>query len=225
MKKIRPLQADLSYQGEFSAPAFGLIGSLAGLLERAHSRLASFGIRPSDLKLESTTPSLTEASLVCNLITLGALVRVRLERIEASFSDLKRVDQEQISTVVLESFEAVRDILPNLTVKTHGITLQVHGVLEGISFEDLIRYHAPNPPAGLGPALGSGVVYYFGPEAERVSSGFVLDKSFVVPGGLYLRANVNLDGTKVPILRLREMASEYIDSALKTLGLELNWSA
>jgi hypothetical protein len=40
------------------------------------------------------------------------------------------------------------------------------------------------------------VVYYFGPEAERLSSSLLIDMSTVISEALYVRASAVFDGTK-----------------------------
>lgn len=223
--KLRVAQGSLSYEGVFSRPAFGLIGSLPSLLDRVYTRMEKFGLRASDLRLEAPTQSLAEACVSWTLAAISAVARIRTIKVEVSFLDLKRIGGDQASAIISESAEAVRDLLPDFAVRSHSINLAVHGLLEGIAFEDFMQLHTTKAPTGLGPGLGCGVVYYFGPEAGRDGSSFVIDKSFVVSGGLFFRANVIIDGTRVAMNQIELPVSNYIKLGLEKLDLELSWSA
>ncbi len=222
MNKVRLVQGDLAYQGEFSSPAFDLVGSFLSLLTRLYARMAKFGVRPADLKLESGQ-SLAESALLCALHGLNAQARIRVERVEANFLELRRVTQDQVLAIILEAIGAVQELSPQLAFKTHGIVLSLHGVLEGITFEDFIQRYTVKAPDGLGPPVGSGVVYYYGPETERDNSSVVLDKSLVVSGGLYLRMNLTINGTKVSVTEVHDKVSAYFNLLVKKLDLEITW--
>ena len=224
MAKLRAVQSDLAYQGDFSSPAFELVGSFATLLGRLHARLATFGLRPGDLKLEPGQ-GLADSALACSLPGLNAVVRVRVERVEANFLELRRVTQDQVAGIILQAVGAVQDLLPQVSFKSHSIGLSAHGLFEDIVYEDFIQRYAPKSPEDLGPALGRGVVCYYGPEEERDSSLVVLDKSLLVPGGLYLRTHFSLNGAKVPLADVQSKASAYVNLILEKVGLEINWGA
>jgi hypothetical protein len=78
-------------------------------------------------------------------------------------------------------------------------------------------------PEGLGPIVGSGVAYYFGPEAERRVSSLAIDMSAAVLGALFIKASVIYDGATLPMAQSLSAARDYIFKMLAGIHLEPGW--
>ena len=99
----------------------------------------------------------------------------------------------------------------------------MHGIPQDVEISQFTAQYVKNAPEGLGAVSGSGVVYYFGPEAERRFSSFIIDNSAVVPGAVFLRAIVGFDGTMLPMAHSPSAARDYLSKMLASMHLEPSW--
>jgi hypothetical protein len=83
------------------------------------------------------------------------------------------------------------------------------------------QYVKPAPEA-LGSVLGSGVVYYLGPEEERRSASFVIDVSAVVSDAAFIRTSVILEGTAVAMSNAASMVRDEVFKILNAVDIEIN---
>ena len=92
-----------------------------------------------------------------------------------------------------------------------------------MSLSQFIAQYVKRAPRGLGSVLGSGVVYYLGPEAERRTASLVIDMSAVMSEAAMIRTTAVLDGTQLAVSGVPAMARDTVFKMLQTIKLEVNW--
>ncbi len=211
-------QGDSMLQSEFVEPAFDIFQNPSSL-GALFSGLSKYGLRLNDLRLE-TAGTLGDFSVLGYLFSFAVSVRIRLDRIEIQCMNLKQVGATTLDHVVVDAFKAVKLARPSLAFKTHVLGLNLHGSLEGVTTLEFLSKYAAAGPDGIGPRIGNGVVFYFGPEGPRLTSSLTLDLSIHVPDGLFLRVHSTWDGQKLEAMELPIGARGYVASVLKSLELE-----
>jgi hypothetical protein len=214
-------QTDLGFQSEFPEPAFNLFRDTWALQRQLFATLARHGLRLTDIRPERGSGSLGDFSIVCFLFNFSVTVRIRLERIEIVCLDLARVAPDKLNHAGVDVLEAIRSHLPGASFKTHTLSLGLHGTLEGMGTHEFISRFVMKSPENLGSPIGSGVVFYYGPEAERLTSSVTLDLSALIAGGLYLRAQTVWDAQRVNVGALPNFVDKHIREVLLHLGLKL----
>jgi len=211
--------ADLGFQSDFAEPAFDMFRDAWGLQRQLFARMTKHGVRLSDIRAERGSGSLGDIHIVCFLFNFSVTVRIRLDRIEILCFDLSRVDSEKLNEAAIDALEAVTNHMAGPTFKTHTLWQGLHGTLEGASTQEFISKFVSKGPENFGRSIGSGVVFYYGPERERITSSITLDLSAVIAGGLYLRPQVVWDAQKVGVRDLPGMAEKHVREVLSHLGL------
>ena len=219
--KFSVTKADLTFEAGFGQPEFALFRDTPGLLRHLFKRLEPHGIRLVDMKIERGSGSAADFHVLCYLFNFVMTVRVRIDRIEVFCTDLPRDYVQKFSAAILDTLAAVQAHLPDLSFRSHALAVGLHGLLEGETVRHYISRFVPNAPK-IGSPTGNGVVFYFGPEGDRLLSAITLDMSAMVPDALYVRTHVILDAKKVEIKNLASIAEEFIRHVLNQIGLELS---
>ena len=81
-------RSDVTFEASYQRPEFGLFREDAGLFTRLVSRLSSYGLKLSDMKVERGSGTLAEIHLFFYLLDYLLTVRVRLDRAEIYCSHL-----------------------------------------------------------------------------------------------------------------------------------------
>jgi hypothetical protein len=218
--KFDVAKADLTFEAGFGQPEFALFRDTPGLLRHLFKRLEPHGIRLVDMKIERGSGSAADFHVLCYLFNFVMTVRVRLDRIEVYCADLPRDHVQEFSVAILDALAAVQAHLPDLSFRAHALAVGLHGLLEGEPVRKYISRFVSNAP-NIGSPTGNGVVFYFGPEGDRLLSAITLDMSVVVPDALYVRTHVIWDAKKVEIKNLASMAEGFVRHVLNQVGLEL----
>lgn len=212
-------QHDLGFQADFSTPMFELFRDSWGLQGQLFTRLSRHGVRLTDIRPDRGNQSLGDYSLLCYLFNFLVTVRIRLERVEIMCVDLSRVDGTKLNEAGVDVLEAVKAHVPGISFKAYTLAMGLHGTLDGMSAQEFLSRFVTVAPKNLGPPIGSGVVFYYGPEGERLLSSVTVDLSALISGGLYIRAQVVWDGSKVAIQALPAMGDKHVREVLAQLGL------
>ena len=101
------------------------------------------------------------------------------------------------------------------------MALELHGKLEGQATRDYLAGFVSKVPQNLGPLMGSGAIFSFGPEGDRLLSSIIADVSAVVQGAIYLRIHGLWDAGKIEPASLPGVADAFVHQALEGLGLSL----
>lgn len=214
-------QGDLNFQANFPEPAFELFRDSLGLQRLLFTKLARHRVQLTDIRVDPGNGTLGDYSLLSYLFNFSVSVRIRLERVEIQSFDLARVDVNKLNEAGVDVLEAIRSHVPSLSFKTHVLSVGLHGKLEGISVREFLSRFVTSGPKNLGPSIGNGAVFYFGPDAERLMSAVTTDLSSLIDGGLYVRLHVIWDASKVPIEGLPGVGDKYLRDALTQLDLAI----
>jgi len=214
-------KADLTVEAALPRPEFTLFRDAAALLDCLYRRLEPYGLRLTDIRVERGAGNVGEQHFLLYLFNYWMTVRIRVERVEVYCSDLPPGQFDRFKAAMLDVLGAVKDHRPDLSFRTFGIALEIHARLEGQPVRDYLARFATNNPTGLGPPSGSGVVFYFGPEGDRLLSAITADVSAVVSEGLYLRIHGVWDAGRVAPDALGGIAEGFVRQAIEGFGLQL----
>lgn len=220
---LKLAQGDLIVQADFAEPAFHMFRDYWEFAHRVFTKLARHGLRLTDMKFERGSGSIGDGYLLCSLFNFTMAIRFRVEKVEAHCLDLARMDVNRFSQASADALEAVRSHIPNVAFRTYSLGVALHGTIEGISAREFVSKFVTRTPEKLGPPIGTGVVFYYGPEADRLLSALTVDLSAVVSDGVFVRANVVWDGAKIAIGAIREAGEKFVGDVYRRLELEPKW--
>lgn len=215
-------KGDLLFEASFEGPDFAFFQDTAGLLRHLFQRLERYGLRLNDLRVERGTGSVAEFHVLCYLFNYWMTIRVRVDRAEVMCANLPKEDVETLKAVILDVLTAIRDHRPNLTYRAFGLAVGLHGRPEGMASKDYLSRFVSSVPKNLGPLTTNGVVFYFGPDAERLLSALTVDASALVSNGVYLRLQGTWDGKRVAPEALPDLADQFLRQSVECLGLRLS---
>lgn len=219
--KLEVSKADLVFEAGFPKPEFGLFRDGASLLDGLYRHLEPYGLRLTDIRFERGAGNVGDQHILLYLFNYWMTVRVRVERIEVTCSDLPEDYVDKFKAAILDVLRAVKDYRPDLACRAFVISVGLHAKLEGQLARDYLARFVTNVPQTLGPSTGSGTVFYFGPQGDRLLSTVTADVSVVVPEGLYVRVHGVWDAGRVGADALAGIAEAFIRQALDSIGLQL----
>jgi len=220
-KRFDVSQGQVQIRSEFAEPQFGLFDKAGLFYQGLLDGLGEYGLKLSDMKLEWATneQSLADYHLRCFLLNFGVTLRFRADRVDMFFN-AGRVSEPEITGIVVAAIRALIEVLPDVSFRGHETEVAIHGIVADTTAADLVATFVRARPEQLGPSVGSGCVFYFGPEGERLSSNLTLDLSVPVAGGLYVRSYVTWDADKILAVDVPIAAASYLARCLGALGLE-----
>ncbi len=225
MKKFVVKHSDALFAAHYIFPAFALINTAPSLHQNMLRNLRQYGLTIQEIRIEGGHPNLADAHVTYSFNALNMLITVWLERVEVLCSDLRRARQEQVLEMAMAALESLHSTVPELQIETYTATLNLHGIPSDTESAQFITPYVHSAPEGLGTVLGSGVVYYFGPEAERRSASLVMDMSAVIPEAVFIKMSVVFDGTKLTREQIPSAIRDYLSQMLTSLHLEPDWEA
>lgn len=218
-------QREAVFEARFAFPAFALIASAPSLHQNMLLGLGKYGLTLGNILIESGLPNLSGANATYSLGTLNAHVRVWLDRLEVFFLDLARVRKDQLFEITETALDSVQHTVQDLQMETYTATLNMHGTLPDTEISQFLTQYVPSIPEGLGMVVGKGMVYYFGPEAEKRSASLVVDMSAMIPEALLVKASAVFDGTKLSRALGLSAALEHVFQMLTGISLEPSWES
>ena len=215
-------KADLAFEAGFPQPEFGLFQDTAALLHHLFKHLEPHGLRLNDIRVERGTGNMGDQQIVCYLFNYWMTVRIRIERIEVVCSELPRDYVEKFKAAILDVLQAIKDYRPEQSFRTFGMVLGLHAKLEGQPAREYLARFIAKVPENLGPSTGGGVIFYFGPEGDRLVASIIADVSAAVQDAVYLRIHGLWDAKKVAPASLPGVADVLVRQALEGLDLSLS---
>lgn len=219
-------QSEASFEARFASPMFVLLGpTVINLHQNMFLSLTKYGLSLGDIRVESGASNLSGANATYLLNTFNAFVRVWMDRVEVFFADLERVSGDQMLEIAWIVLDVIQNLVRDIEMALYTASWRMHGIPQDVEISQFTSQYVKNAPEGLGAVSGSGVVYYFGPEAERRFSSFVIDNSVVLPGAIFLSATVIFDGAMLPMAHSPSAARDYLSKMLASMHLELSWAS
>lgn len=212
-------QEQVSLQAHFVKPAFGLLKETPDLARHLFEALASYGIRLADFKMGSSGDSFAEVNLQ---IALRSLVTARLflDRVELDSAYLPFFNDFRGGAFAPDLLGAIQEYSSDVSYRAFAVTEEIHGSLD-IPLKDFLARFSAAAPKTLGPALGSGTVFYFAPAENRLTGSLALDFSQVVDAGLFLKVSILFDAAQVEPPDLLLAFRSQFSSLVEEIGLDL----
>jgi len=218
--KIAVEKSDLAFEAGFPKPEFALFRDGGALLDRLYTRLEPYGLKLADIRFERGS-SVGEQHFLIYLFNYWMTIRIRVERIEVQCSELPRNLVEKFKAATVDVLRAVKEQLPGISFRAFAVAVGIHAKLEGRSARDFLGQFVVGVPKGLGPSTGSGAIFYFGPEGQRLFATVTADVSAVVADGLFVRVHSAWDAGRIAPEALGETAEVFVRQALESLDLQL----
>ena len=117
--------------------------------------------------------------------------------------------------------EALYAYFPEIMFGTYTSVLNLHGVLPGARPEQALAELASAAPKSPGPLLVATATFFYGADADRLSSSLRIEPSVVLQDGLFLQTRVIYDVAKIQIGGLAEASRHYVGHALAEIGMAL----
>jgi len=219
--KFTVSQAEFQLEAGFSQAEFSLFRETNSLLDHLFKALQPHGARLADIRVETGGGSAADFNVLCYLFNYWVTLRVRIDRIDIVGSQLPQDYVHKYGAAIVDALQSVRNYHQNLKYRTYTLSVGMHGSLESESVKNYISNFVKNVPDGLGPTAGNGIIMYFGPVGERLLCSVTIDRSTIVPDGLFCRTYVVWDANKVEIERLTELANRFVRETVSQMGLEL----
>ncbi len=207
-------QGDRLLKVTFKDPIFSLFADFPALCQEVYPRLQAFGLRLGGMRLESTGGDLGEVHLRCE-IPGSVTVRLWIDRFE-TWSDLLQLPRIRHAELVDHLLEGLVSHQPSL--QSFEADLQIHGSLRSKTPHEFLKTWGGLVPENLGPHLGSGVVFYFGPHGNRAVSSVTLDNSARIQGGLFIRTRTVGDASTLRGHELGEVADSFFADVMREVG-------
>lgn len=201
------------FRAEFSSPLFQAFHQAWQLQQALYEVVAPHGVSPSDVGVERREG---EPSCSANVLSLGAVVNVRLTHVEVFFLHLDDDDSARASLL-----STLLTRLSELTggYRLYSLAFDHHGALDGTTPQAFIRRWVTPPSEGLGPITDCSAAFYYGPSKSRDATSVHLEPSSIVPGGLFIKTSSvwRAEGNGIDTVLRDGMAASR--DALALLGL------
>lgn len=214
-------KADLAFEAGYAQPEFGLFEDRSAILALLFKRLEPHGLRLTDLRFEQGNHNPGEQHIICYLFNFLMTVKIRLERIEVNCSELPREYTDKFKAAIIDVLKAVKEHRPNLLFRGFALAVGMHAKLKGLSPQDYLSRFVATVPQNLGPSTGNGVVFYFGPEGDRLLSSITVDMSAGIQDAVFLRVHGTWDATKVSADVISRIGDAFLHQALESIELSL----
>ncbi len=215
-------KADLVFEAGFPQPEFSLFQDGGVLMHHLFKRLEPHGLRLNDLRVERGMGNVGDHHIICYLFNYWMTIRIRIDRIEVFCSEVPRDYVEKFKAAILDVLQAIKDYRPEQSFRTFGMVLGLHAKLEGQPAREYLARFVAKVPENLGPSTGGGVIFYFGPEGDRLVASIIADVSAAVQDAVYLRIHGLWDAKKVAPASVPGVADVLVRQALEGLDLSLS---
>jgi hypothetical protein len=187
---------------------------MPGLLEQVFSRLAQHGLGLASTRQNfgSGHVNFNEVSLQCDLP--GWTLKIFFDHVELTTSlDAYREGIAKAAAEIVKQQES------SLDFATFTSVLSLHGKVMNGEYREVLSQFTCEPSTRPGPMLGSGAVFYFGSEGDRLLTSLTIDRSARVEDGIFVNSHIVYDASKASLASLEDIRLR-IDETLAHVGLE-----
>jgi hypothetical protein len=217
VRKFDVKQADLTIEGHFAKPDLALLrADRGGLVEILSGQLARYGVTLNDITFGSGN-SLADRYALFYQPRMAVGIKATVAKLEVGFNDVLRITFTDVRAVTTEAFETLSKAAPHAKVMLFGATLNVHGIIEGVTPVEFLKSHTAKAPDSLGPSTGGAAGFYYGEDGPRKSLAIIMDGSALYQGAVYLRITTAFDGQTPKVV---DAGREVVRRAFAALGLQ-----
>lgn len=222
MAQLQISRSEGDLQIRFSSRLWTLFHDIPLLYDALLESFASEGLTASDLRAEAGDGSLGGFHVAFWLLGVKANVRIRVDNVMFSLSDL-RVDRVRVIQNLQALITALQKATPGLTFAGHTASYGCHGFVENSSTKDFLARFFAVPPTTpeTGPFLGSGLALYYGAVGNCITSSLTLDRSSLVQDGLFFKVVAIFDGQINDAAALVSTAEKHVISLGAAVGLQI----
>lgn len=213
-------RSDVTIEAGYPQPQFGLFRDEAGLLARLLTRLAPYGLKLSDMKVERGSGSLGDLHLLCYLLDYLLTIRIRVDRAEIYCSHLTEENKKRVVSASVDTLACIRENIGS-GYRAYALAMNIHGLLESQTVRTFLGRLITPPPAEVGSVTGNAVAYYLAPSEERIAASLTFDVSVITTDGLFVRPQATWDASRLPLEHFAEKAEAFVRSALGSFGIEV----
>jgi len=221
--RLQVRQVDMHYEANVEPPAFDLGPRWVQLQSAIYSRLAPFGLKLPDIKVESSSASPADISVGCWVLSYAALVRFRLDKVEVWSNTTRFIADPALTTdLAHQAVEILHATSPEARIASHSLIVALHGAPQGRAASEFISDFLKATPPGTPELRPSGVSFAGELPTKNGAGSIVLERSAQVSEGVFLRISSEHAGS----LTAREalgQAIEFFQGSLERLGFEIDW--
>lgn len=217
-------QTELAYHASLEPPVFDLGARWVELQTAIYTHLGRFKLRLADIKVEGATSNPGDVSVACWILNYGAVVRYRLDRVEA-WSNSPRLAEDTALTgeIVNEAMQVLRIASPNAKIVMHSVNVALHGIVAEETAARVASY-VTRTPDGSPSLIPSGVSFLCEFPSGEGQGSIVLERSALIPGGMFLRITSEHAGF-VSETEAMNRSIEFFQSSAGRLGLDIIWGS
>jgi hypothetical protein len=215
---FKAARGELHFQANYTEPFFELWQRPDRLFKTLFTTFAKHGMHLNDVKWGPAT-SVGEVDLTFHLLNFALTVHIRVDRVEIDAFDICRVNEQLLQEVGVELFDALKTYNSSVSFAAYVVALAHHGTLSTGTAREFTHKLIGSMPEILGPVTGSGMVLYYGPGEDRLSSAVTLDLSAVVSDALFVRVHTVWDASRVRLEDLAARTRQYWERVFKALNL------
>lgn len=212
-------RGDLTVDARFQAPAFALLRP-DGLraVELLLTQLAPYGAT-AETVFYNRDGALGNQNVTINTPRINGGVKVFVSKVEAGFNDLAALQFADIRGVAKALFDCIAAVSPATRYAGYVVSLNYHGIVEGMSHADFVRQFTPKVP-DLGPVNSTAAGFYYGRKDARDFLSVVLDGSVSFAGAVFMRITAGFDGGKISSAELPSAGADMLAEVLAAFRLE-----
>ena len=215
--RIKTNSAELLYSGVFEQPAFDLMAVGPQLYKETLKKLSPYGAAVSTLT--GDTSSIADANFSCALPVVNGVFRVRLDRFDLNLARYHEVGLDLGNAILVDCWTVLADRDPSLTLRQHGISMNVNSRMVDRPFHDLVTRFVKIPtgfPAGTQAAVG----YYFLPDEATGLRLFsvILDRT-AEPEVFNLRIEFGFRGDLASPAAVGAYVDSFLQKQFEILGM------
>jgi hypothetical protein len=211
-------QERFAVQAHFLTPVFDLLKDVSGLSHHLFNALgAHYNLSLANMRFEAGAESLGAMNLRLSWPGL-AEVRIFLDRVEIESGYLQFLRFAE-GDLVADVLGALSGFVRDPGFRAFSVTQEVHGALVDKARHDFLGRFVSSVPEGLGPPLGTGMVFYYGAEANHLAASITLDFSRSIEGGIFVQSIVLYDASKVAAGELQKLSRSDFEVLLDRIGL------
>ena len=209
----------IELESSFTPRLWRLLHDTPLLYDALLDRLQGLGLSSLDLRPDAGDGSVGGVGLGFWLLGGRTSVRIGLDSVRLR-STVVTADVVHCVDGVLAG---ILQASPALQLRSHAFSYSCHGHIEGTNASEFVGRFVPDTPVidGFGNRLGAGVAFYFGEAPPIMSSTLTLEVSQTVPGGLFARIQMRVDGAVGSGTDIGELAEERVRSTMAAVGLEI----
>ncbi len=211
-------QEQLTYVARFSRPLFEVWGDGKTIVRSLFEAFSQFGVPLSNIRLEPGMTNATDPVVNVN-IGSGGNHKFMFDRTETVFAYLTEDSIKSIPSLLEASTRWIRATSPSLKFASHQFVYFNHGHLKNASVEEFLKSVGPKSPKTGGVNKGNGAIFHWEVPDRKWSTQLVLDRSLVIPGGLYTMLTLLVFGDIVNYPELLGEGRAYLGAVLGELGL------